>query len=192
MKQRLAGILLAAGQSQRFGRQKLVEPLENDVPMIVQTGNKLLNRLPGSIAVVHNNTRVTTLLENIGFECVINPHAESGMSSSIKTGIQHRPDVDGWLITPGDMPFISTSTINKVIQALEKGALIAAPIHKGQRGHPVGFSSILKEQLLALQGDRGARSIIHQHKKDLKLIEVNDPGVLLDIDVPEDLATTAK
>ena len=71
--------------------------------------------------------------------------------------------------------------------ALERGAGIVAPLYRGQRGHPVGFSARYADELLGLSGDTGARDIIAAHGDSLQLIEVADRGVITDIDHPEEL-----
>jgi molybdenum cofactor cytidylyltransferase len=88
-----------------------------------------------------------------------------------------------------DMPFIRAETFRAVREALESGALIAAPIDRasGRRGHPVGFSTALREELLELDGDEGARSVIARHLESVVLVAVDDPGIFRDIDRPEDL-----
>jgi molybdenum cofactor cytidylyltransferase len=62
-----------------------------------------------------------------------------------------------------------------------------APAYQGKRGHPVGFSAKFRSELEQLAGDEGARSILKRHADQIKLLECNDPGILADIDTPEDL-----
>jgi len=87
-----------------------------------------------------------------------------------------------------DMPFIQDSTLRRAVQALETGALLVAPFHAGQRGHPVGFHSRFRDELLALSGDAGARAILARHAAALTRFDVDDAGVVLDVDTPADLA----
>ena len=69
------------------------------------------------------------------------------------------PDADGWLIALADMPFVRPETIRAVLAALAKGAAIAAPSYRGERGHPVGFARAFYEELSTLKGDAGAREL---------------------------------
>ena len=75
----------------------------------------------------------------------------------------------------------------RIKQAIENGAYIVVPVYQGKRGHPVGFSSLFRQALLSLQGDVGAREILRQHADEITYLECDDPGVLFDVDVPEDL-----
>jgi molybdenum cofactor cytidylyltransferase len=86
------------------------------------------------------------------------------------------------------MPRIKPATVKSVISALQQGALIAAPVYKGERGHPVGFGAALRDELLALDGDAGARALLERHREAAQLIECDDPGILIDIDRKSDLA----
>jgi molybdenum cofactor cytidylyltransferase len=79
------------------------------------------------------------------------------------------------------------ATIRKLANTLRLGATIVAPSWQGQRGHPVGFSQTLGSHLAALSGDVGAKAVISAHLEQLQLLECDDPGVLRDIDKPEDL-----
>jgi len=86
-----------------------------------------------------------------------------------------------------DMPFIRPETIRTVAKALHDGAAIAAPSFQGRRGHPVGFARRFYEELSSLHGDNGARQFLEQHPEWVKVFEVDDPGVVRDIDEPSDL-----
>ena len=86
------------------------------------------------------------------------------------------------------MPRIAPDTVRAIISALEKGAMVAAPVYKGERGHPVGFGASLRDELLKLDGDRGARAVVERHRDAVQLIECDDPGVLFDVDRKGDLA----
>jgi molybdenum cofactor cytidylyltransferase len=109
------------------------------------------------------------------------------MGASLAHGIGHARAADIWVIALADMPRIAPDTIRKVIAGVEQGARIAAPVYKGERGHPVGFGASLRDELLALDGDEGARAVIERHRGDLRLIECDDPNVLYDIDRKSDL-----
>jgi molybdenum cofactor cytidylyltransferase len=94
---------------------------------------------------------------------------------------------DGWIVALADMPRIKPATIKAMVAALQQGALIAAPIHKGERGHPVGFGAALRDELLKLDGDVGARAVMERHRDSVQLIECDDPGVMFDVDRKSDL-----
>jgi molybdenum cofactor cytidylyltransferase len=86
------------------------------------------------------------------------------------------------------MPFVAPETIRHVAAALDAGAALVAPAYQGERGHPVGFGARYRVELTALSGDAGARAILARDRARTRVVAVDDPGVLRDIDTPEDLA----
>lgn len=184
----LWGILLAAGASERFNGPKLLHAPEHGAPIGVSAARNLLRALPNSVAVLRPGDEV--LREQLaaeGIGIVVNPEADAGMGTSIACGVRATAQATGWVIALADMPWVSTETIRGVTRLLIAGAPIAAPVHNGQRGHPVGFSHALRDELLALTGDEGARGLLARHAPLMQLFEVNDPGCLLDVDTPADL-----
>ena len=182
------GILLAAGRSRRFGAEKLLHPLPGGTPVAVAALRNLRAALPVVVAVVREERgALAALLESEGARVCACPRAGEGMGASLAWGVAGSAGADGWLIALADMPFIRPQTIAAVAGAVEDGALIAAPVHAGRRGHPVGFARALREELLALGGEEGARSLLARHAARVVAIECDDPGVLLDVDRPEDL-----
>ena len=107
-----------------------------------------------------------------------------GMGYSISAGVNARPDAAGWLILPGDMPQVQPVTLQAVARELEHHAVAYAQ-YKGRRGHPVGFSAELYSELSALSGDEGARRLVARYPAFG--VEVDDPGVLVDVDTLADL-----
>jgi len=184
------GILLAAGQSSRFGQNKLIHPLpDSRDPIAVQSARNLLNALPDSVAVVREHDHeLKAMLAATGIRIVDNKNAVTGISSSIRCGINAlQARSAGWVIALADMPYIPHTVILQVAETIQRGALICAPQYKGQRGHPVGFSIKMKNKLLELQGDLGARRLINKNIQHLKLITVEDKFILQDIDHLSDL-----
>ena len=86
------------------------------------------------------------------------------------------------------MPRVRPDTIRAVAEKLATGAGIVVPSYRGERGHPVGFGSRFKQELLSLSGDAGARALLKLHADQLVRLDVDDPGVLQDVDTPSDLA----
>jgi molybdenum cofactor cytidylyltransferase len=184
----IVGILLAAGASRRFGSDKLTHSLPDGDLVAVRACRNLLAGTDSVLAVVRpGSEQLAALLQAEGAEVLICADADQGMSASLVSGVSARPEAAGWLIALADMPWIAPTTIFKVAEALRMGAMIAAPRWQGRRGHPVGFSHILGPELAALSGDEGAKSVINAYLDHLQLIDCDDPGVLRDIDQPEDL-----
>jgi len=185
----ITAILLAAGASRRFGGDKLAQALPSGDTVAVQTCRHLLAASDEVVAVLRPHSEaLAAQLQSIGARVVICPTADQGMGASLAFGVQNSPDAKGWLVALADMPWIQPATIGRVADALRFGATIAAPVWQGRRGHPVGFSSALRDELLGLRGDQGAKSILQSHSERIQLLDCNDPGVLQDIDLPADLA----
>jgi molybdenum cofactor cytidylyltransferase len=110
--------------------------------------------------------------------------AAFGMGHSIAAGVAARPDAAGWLILPGDMPLVRPETIQAVARPLAEHPVCYAQ-HRGRRGHPVGFAAELYSELVQLSGDEGARRLVARYPAFP--VEVDDPGVLVDIDTVDDL-----
>jgi molybdenum cofactor cytidylyltransferase len=203
----IVGILLAAGRGERFGGAKLlarVGPALNaraDAPtgdrspatagdyVGVMACRNLLSVLPRVVAVVRpDDAALAAALGAVGGRVVRCANADSGMGASLACGVLATTDAAGWVVALGDMPWIESSTIARVAAAIAEGALVAAPFHRGQRGHPVGFGAGCRAALSALTGDDGAKSIVAAHRDSLARIDVDDAGALRDVDRPSDLA----
>ena len=198
MNNEIAGILLAAGQSSRFGSQKLTCRLpDSEFTIAEQSAYNLMQALPHSIAIIREgDQQLNNLLSSTGITIVENPEADSGISSSIKCALNYLAQkkgtdstLKGYLIALADMPYITPTIIKSLADTLLKGQLLCAPQFENQRGHPVGFSAQLKTELLALKGDIGAKPLLDKYKNQLHLIKVDDNGVLFDIDYADDLLT---
>lgn len=184
------GLLLAAGRGTRFdplGQQnKLLAPLADGTPVARAAAHTLLTVLPRVIAVVRPGAEALAhLLNEAGCEVVFAIDAERGMGASLAAGVHASADADGWVVALADMPWILPATVEAVARKLGAGAPIVAPVYEGRRGHPVGFGAVHGEALAALDGDTGARALLAS--PGLTTIAVDDPGVLADIDTPEDL-----
>ena len=184
----ITAILLAAGSGSRFGGDKLLHPLPDGTSIGVAAARNLLAAVPDVVAIVRpGDFPLADLFEQEGCYVTVCPSAARGMGASLAEGVSARRNAAGWIVALADMPSIKSATIASIVRELEAGRDLVAPVYKGQRGHPVGFGKRFGAQLMALDGDAGARDIIAVHKDDLVLIECNDPGVLADIDRREDL-----
>lgn len=182
------GLLLAAGESRRFGADKRLQLLADGTPMLLAVARALRSVLLRVLVVVRASDRVADQLAAEGLELVICPAAGAGMGHSIACGVAASRDADGWLIALGDMPWVSSRSIAAVAAALRAGATVARPVHAGVVGHPVAFSAAFGPALLRLQGDQGARGLLRQ--TTVTEVPCDDPGVLRDADRPQDLRST--
>lgn len=185
----IAAVLLAAGAGSRFGGDKLLHPLEDGVAISAHAARNLLAVLPDVVAVVRwGDFPLYEMLEQEGCRVTMFQGAARGMGASLAHGVAEARGADGWIIALADMPRVPAAVIRSIAAALEEGALIAAPVHRGERGHPVGFSAKLRDELLALDGDTGARAVLDRQRQHIRLIDCADPGVLFDVDRKSDLA----
>jgi len=184
-------IVLAAGRSARFGagRHKLAQPLgassvlaqtlacaiASQLRTVVVTTSAFVDVARSSVA-----TRDIVVLPEVGAEGA----QALGMGTSIAAGVRASADSGGWLVLPGDMPLVRPSTLLAVARSLDHHPVAYAQ-HRGRRGHPVGFAAELYTELTGLSGDEGARRIIARYPAFA--VDVDDPGILVDIDTEDDL-----
>jgi molybdenum cofactor cytidylyltransferase len=186
-------LVLAAGRGRRFaaagGRPfKQSRPFQGAHSMVEYVcGLYTEAGLPVVCAVHPELDGIAHRLTEAGHQVVSVADADSGMGHSLAAAVAAAPAEHGWLIALADMPAIRVQTIRAVADALLEGAAICAPFHQGRRGHPVGFSSEFGPALQKLSGDEGARSILEVNRDRVQRIDVDDPGVLSDVNVPEEL-----
>ena len=182
----IVGVLLCGGKSTRFGADKL---LAGEDPIAARAARNLVAAVPRAIAVVPlGAARLRRELEAAGCEVIESDRTGRGMGASIAVGVEAASRASGWIVALGDMPAIRPATIAAVKGALESGALVSAPFDaQGRRGHPVGFAAELRDELIALDGDIGAREVIKRHAAKVELVRCDDPGIFVDVDTPEDL-----
>lgn len=192
MKSRPAVIVLAAGRGSRFRglHHKLMQSLGASTVLATTLSNALATQLPVLVVTTeplaelvsrHVATRDMVVLPSVG-----SPASQAlGMGYSIAAGVAARSDASGWLILPADMPMVRTSTLLAVAKEIDSHAIAYAQ-HRGLRGHPVGFSAELYSELVMLTGDEGARRLVARYPAHG--VEIDDPGVLLDVDTEDDLA----
>lgn len=186
----VAGILLAAGRGSRFDpaglRNKLLQPLASGDTVVAAAAKSLLAAVPVVTAVVRaQSDGVISQLQSLGCDVIVCPESDEGMAASLVYGLSHARNAAGWVIALADMPYVRPPTIQALVDAVAGGAQIAAPIYQGRRGNPVAFGRAHLQDLLRLRGDEGARRLL----KTFPVAEIvtDDPGILLDIDRPEDL-----
>jgi molybdenum cofactor cytidylyltransferase len=155
----------------------------------VQAARHLRAEVDRVVAVVSPAaSELKSLLQGETIEVVVCERADEGMGASLACGALETPHAEAWLVALGDMPYVRPSSIAAVRAALEEGAPLAAPFFHARRGHPVGIGARYRAELIAIVGDEGARALLERHSAQLRKIPVGDPGVVRDIDRPEDLA----
>ena len=186
----IVGILLAAGRSQRFGADKLLHCMADGRCIAEVAATRLATACDRTLALVgpQSSPELQERLRSAGLELVQAARAQEGMGASLAAGVMGAPQAAGWVVALADMPAIDSSSIVRVVEALRGGASIAAPWHRGRRGHPVGFAAEWFAALASLTGDSGARDVLDTHPDQLTIVEVDDPGVLFDVDTAVDLA----
>lgn len=194
MKKAIGFIVLAAGQSQRLGQNKLLLPIKNAAnasktkPMLLHIVQQLTPfDVPVLVVSRQHDTQVQQLLNKHQIPHVATPASEQGMAHSLAFGIQQAAAWDGWLICLADMPSIQADSYQHMLHAMQENDL-AVPVYQHRYGHPVGFSKMFYAELIGLQGDQGARALLRRHQHLLTEVSCSDPGILWDIDTAQDLA----
>ena len=190
---RVAALVLAAGRSTRMGAVN---------KMLAEIGGKPLVRIAAEQAVAshaqpvivvtgHEREKVEAALKGLPVRFAHNPDYAEGLGTSLKAGIAAVPDeADAAIVCLGDMPQVDSTLINRLIAAFdpERGALVVVPSIDGKRGNPVVWSRRFFHDLMAIQGDVGARHLIGNYAEAVIEIPVAGEAALTDVDTPESLS----
>ena len=185
-KRKIGAVVAAAGLSSRMGDFKPLLPLDGDTVI-----GRCLSNLRGAgatdIVVVtgHRAGELAEALADSGVTIIHNAaYAETQMFDSLCLGLRALPaDCEKILLTPGDVPLVRTGTIRALLNA---DAGFASPICNGKRGHPVVLDPAWREAVLAFEGDDGLRGAVKTLGIPAVEIEVEDPGMHIDLDTQED------
>lgn len=191
----ISGVLLAAGESRRMGRFKQLLPLAGKTFVEHCVDNLLASEVDEVIVVTgHRDREVQDALRNRPVRFAFNPDYGSGMSSSIKCGLEAIGEgVRAMLVALADQPLINSRVINQVVEKYRKdGPLIVVPTYDGRNGHPVIFDLKLREEILRLDPAVGLRQVVHAHEDATARVEVASEAVLMDCDLPEDYERVSK
>ena len=183
-------ILLAAGSSSRMGQSKQLLKIDGE-PLLVHIAKVAVQSGIGPVIAVlgANEAAHRKIIEPMNVKIVVNPGWETGMGSSIKTGLRHLikilPDTEAAMIMVCDQPLLTSDHLQKLTGALSgNDKLVSASHYSGTAGVPALFHRSLFPEILAMSDDEGAKKIIQQHLHDT--VAVNFPEGAIDLDTQED------
>ena len=190
---KVAVVILAAGRSTRMGGpNKLLAELNGKKLVRIVAEQALASKASSVIVVTgHQGVEVAAALKGLDVTFVTNSQFADGLATSVKAGVATVPaSADGAIVCLGDMPLIDARLIDRLMEAFapDRGSLIVVPVAGGRRGNPVLWSRRFFPELMALDGDIGARHLIAQHAEAVAEVEVEGKSAFLDIDTPEMLA----
>jgi molybdenum cofactor cytidylyltransferase len=189
---RIAAVVLAAGLSSRMGENKLLVDISGQ-PLIRRTVQTALGSHASPVIVVtgRDAERIEQALSGLDVRFVENPDFAKGLSSSLKSGLSAMPEEnDGALIVLGDMPSVTPALLDTLIAAFDpgEGRAICVATHAGKRGNPVLWARRFFPEMMAVEGDVGAKHIMAANDELVCEVEAPDDAPLIDIDTKEDLA----
>jgi molybdenum cofactor cytidylyltransferase len=192
---KISAIILAAGISSRMGFLKQTANIKGK--SLLELVLDKVRKFPFYEIILvlgYKHEEVMKALKLKFEKVVINEEYEKGISSSLKKGVLNiSKDSEAFAVFLADMPLIKEESIEKVISEFnERSCLIVAPIFNKVIGHPVIFHRSLIPEIINLEGDIGAKKVIEKYKDEACFIEIDDEGVLIDIDTPKDLEEVLK
>ncbi len=182
-------MILAAGESKRMGKPKLLLPF-GEKTMIETVIDRVIQSRAEKILVVlgSNGEKIEKKIGNLPLEISVNPDFKEGMLSSVQHGFNALPeDAQAVLIFLGDQPSIPSKVIDRVIDVFrETGKGIVLPVYKGERGHPVLIDMKYRHEVKNLNPEVGLRELVYGRPEDILEVDVDDAGILRDINDIED------
>jgi CTP:molybdopterin cytidylyltransferase MocA len=185
----LAAVILAAGRSTRMRAFKPLLPfgpdtvIERIIATVREAGVETLRVVVGWQADL-----LVPVLERHGVPWIRNDRFEEGMYASIQAGVGSLPaGVSAFFLLPGDMPLVRAATLSRLIAEWDRRPSgILYPCHEGRRGHPPLIAGAYIPEILREVPPGGLRTLLARHAEDSRDVEVSDPGVLMDLDTPEE------
>src|SRR4029453_3232132 len=182
----ISAIVLAAGKSERMGRPKALLPLRGKTFL-----ENILAAISSSpveetcVVVGHHRDEIERHVVPPA-RIIFNPDYEQGMITSLQAGISSLPSrTSGALLFLVDHPLVDSETIALLVGKVG-GARMFLPTFEGRRGHPVLFGSAILQEILGLSAVQGANIVVHKDPDRIVEVSVNSPGILVDVDTPED------
>jgi molybdenum cofactor cytidylyltransferase len=187
-------LIIAAGFSRRFGSDKRLYKLNRGESLLVACLRPYRAVFPNVAVVVRSSDSALTHLVGRAFGRTLpifvpTDQAHHGMAASIADGVRALSSWDYLFLGLGDMPYVRATTLEQLRARMDAARAegrprIVVPLFGADAGHPVGFSCEFFGELIALTGDRGARSVIDAHPDAVERVSTDDPGVVTDIDQP--------
>ncbi len=186
MSRKPAGIILSAGESRRMGRDKALLEYRRTT-FLGRIIAVLEPRVEPLVVVLGHHAEAIRQAVPSGPSVVVNTNYQAGMLTSLQTGIRELPpDTEAALFTLVDHPAVAEETVELLIgEGAKARPLIAIPRHGGRRGHPVIVKRQVLDEILALGPESSAKDVIRSHRDRTLFVDVDDAGVLCDIDLPE-------
>jgi len=177
----ISAILLAAGESKRMnGENKLTKNI-NGEPLIKHAVKNILESSVDELIIVvgHRSDEIRKIINiNNKIKFIYNNNYKSGMASSIKSGINNLSErTESFLICLADMPMINKEIYNQIIKH-SKSKEIVMPTYKSKQGNPILFSISMKDMIMNIEGDNGAKKILENNKEKIFEVEINNEGIL--------------
>ena len=188
----ISAILLAAGQSKRMdGENKLTKEIQG-VPLIKHSVKNILAASIDELIIVlgYQKEIIEKLIDkNEKIKFIFNKDFESGMASSIKIGLDNlSEETEAFFICLGDMPMVSHNIYNQLIKSKNNKEIIV-PTYKGQQGNPVLFDKSMKEKVLDIRGDVGAKKILELNKDKILNLDINDQSITMGFNTQDDFSS---
>jgi len=181
-----AGLILAAGESRRMGSPKALLRYRDQTFLDTLTA-LFAQRCSPVIVVLGAHADQIRAAAVRPATLVLNPDYALGMTTSLQCGLRAvPPDADGVLFTLVDHPAASPATLDALLTPTDATPLVRVPRYRAKRGHPIWFSRELIAEFLALPSDGPARDVVARHADRTEYLDLDDPGIVADIDNPED------
>ena len=182
-------IVLAAGESRRMGRPKLLIPYGDKTIIETVVQNVVSSRADRVVVVLGGHRReIEAKIRDFAVKKVINRRYQEGMLSSVRRGLSALPSsARAAVFILADQPDVSSSLIDSVIEAYRReNKGIVLPVYRKKRGHPLLIDLKYRREIVALCPDIGLRGLLREHRDDIFEVRVSSPAVLRDIDDPDD------
>ena len=185
----ISAVLLAAGQSKRMNEENKLTKKIQGIPLIKRSVQNILNSSVNELIIVlgHQKEIIEKLInKNEKIKFIFNKDYGSGIASSIKIGVDNlSKKTEAFFICLGDMPMVNKDIYNKLIQSRNNKKEIFIPTYKNKQGNPILFNSTMKEKIMFIDGDIGAKKILQSNKEKILHLSIDGSGIFSDFNTQE-------